>query len=330
MSALTAAAALATLLDEAPAWLPNVDHWEVAENDGEWSVSGQLAGQLGESHAFSLLRPIVEATGMRIEDDGQLVKAPFVLDDAACFIWYLRPVKRWVVPEQCATCPTKLGASEVSFVRLGAAGADAPVICVPCRDRMHGRWIKGDAARDAEVLRDAAETVELMNVGCSQRNCVVCDAREDVAVCLREKADEVGKVTRDAGEITQPADTTPLVVRWDRPVLPPSGEDDHTIVACTSEDGRPVALLLDAEHRAALADELADSDDAQALLVEVRRRGEITSGAAHRWLGACSNVPAPRARARALLRRLAERGELVVREERGRRTYAANDAGGDR
>jgi len=48
-------------------------------------------------------------------------------------------VERWVVPERCATCPTLLADVGNQFVRLGGHGA--PVICVPCRDRMHERWI---------------------------------------------------------------------------------------------------------------------------------------------------------------------------------------------
>ncbi|MEU1800808.1 hypothetical protein [Streptomyces sp. NPDC019937] len=63
------------------------------------------------------------------------------------------------------------------------------------------------AARDAEVLRETADTVDAMNEGCSgPRPCASCDAHEDVAVWLREKADRLGKVTPTGGEITQPAD----------------------------------------------------------------------------------------------------------------------------
>ncbi|MBP8536122.1 hypothetical protein [Streptomyces sp. MK37H] len=56
------------------------------------------------------------------------------------------------------------------------------------------------------------------------------------------------------------ADTTPLVVRWDRTVTSSDGPDDDTIVCCLAEDGRPVALLLDDEHREAIGLQLLDPD----------------------------------------------------------------------
>jgi hypothetical protein len=52
----------------------------------------------------------------------------------------------------------------------------------------------------------------------------------------------------------------PLIVRWDRTVIHPDpfGDDDPTIVCCLTEDGQPVALLLDDEHREALGLALVD------------------------------------------------------------------------
>ncbi|MGA5820883.1 hypothetical protein ACPC54_23820 [Kitasatospora sp. NPDC094028] len=72
------------------------------------------------------------------------------------------------------------------------------------------------------------------------------------------------------GHITRPwpcrtaaafATTTndPLVVRWDRTVIPSTPGDD-TIVCCLTGDGRPVALLLDDEHREALGLQLVDPE----------------------------------------------------------------------
>ncbi|MER8158113.1 hypothetical protein [Streptomyces sp. NPDC094472] len=198
---------------------------------------------------------------------------------------------------------------------------------------------KLDAHR-AEVLAEAKAEVaawllkkagEYRATGKRQRE---ADAVEVMASKIDRGAvrlflDEAGKVSPAGAEIIQAADTTPLVVHWDRLVMPPTGEDDHTVIACTADDGRPVALFLTDEHRQALGEELLTplGDEARELLAEIRRRGRaITVSQAHRWLNTRS---VPRAHVRALLRRLAEHGDLVVREERGRRTYVENDAGGE-
>lgn len=55
-------------------------------------------------------------------------------------------------------------------------------------------------------------------------------------------------------------DSTPIPLRWDRLVMHPAGEDEHTIVACMTDDGRPAALFLDDEHREALGLQLVDPD----------------------------------------------------------------------
>ncbi|MFJ3587487.1 hypothetical protein ACIQUY_29475 [Streptomyces sp. NPDC090231] len=141
MNAGTASAALASLLDRPPVWLPNVDHWEVAHDGDRWIVQGQLAGDPGEWSAFKALQPIAEQSGRELADDGRLVKAGFEVDDVPCNVWWLRPILRWVIPEQCATCPTKLGAPDVKFVRLGEGDREAPVICVSCRDSMQADWV---------------------------------------------------------------------------------------------------------------------------------------------------------------------------------------------
>jgi hypothetical protein len=133
------AAALASLLDTAPSWLPQVDHWEIAEDSDTWILSGQLAGDMSESAAFRLLAPMIERATSAHSDDGRLVKVPFEWDGVAGQVWYLRPVERYIVPERCASCPTLLAGVGTQFVRLGGRGA--PVICVPCRDRMHEQWI---------------------------------------------------------------------------------------------------------------------------------------------------------------------------------------------
>jgi hypothetical protein len=61
-------------------------------------------------------------------------------------------------------------------------------------------------------------------------------------------------------------DSTPLAVRWDRLVMHPTGDDEHTIVACLTDAGTPVALFLDEELREALGLQLVDPhpDDEEA------------------------------------------------------------------
>ncbi|MET9436959.1 hypothetical protein [Streptomyces sp. NPDC006551] len=53
----------------------------------------------------------------------------------------------------------------------------------------------------------------------------------------------------------------PLVIRWDRTVIHPADPRDDTIVCCLTDDGHPVALLLDDELREALGLVLADPTD---------------------------------------------------------------------
>ncbi|GHA95120.1 hypothetical protein GCM10010330_56590 [Streptomyces tendae] len=146
----TIAAALASLLDTAPSWLPQVDHWEIAEDTDTWILSGQLAGDPREAEAFGLLAPVIERAPSAHSDDGRLVKVPFEWDGVPGQVWYLRPVERYVVPERCATCPTLLADAGNQFVRLGGRGA--PVICVPCRDRMHEAWVREAAVRELGAL----------------------------------------------------------------------------------------------------------------------------------------------------------------------------------
>jgi len=146
----TAAAALASLLDSAPSWLPQVDHWEIAEDTDTWVMSGQLAGDPREAEAFRLLAPMMERATVAHSDDGRLVTVPFEWDGVPGQVWYLRPVERYIVPERCATCPTPLAGAGTQFVRLGSRGA--PVICVPCRDRMYEAWVREAAVRELGAL----------------------------------------------------------------------------------------------------------------------------------------------------------------------------------
>lgn len=50
----------------------------------------------------------------------------------------------------------------------------------------------------------------------------------------------------------------PLIVRWDRTVIHPDSPAEDTIVCCLTDDGQPVALLLDDELREALGLVLVD------------------------------------------------------------------------
>jgi len=54
----------------------------------------------------------------------------------------------------------------------------------------------------------------------------------------------------------------PLTVRWDRTVIHPNPNkpDDPTTVCCLTDNGQPVALLLDDEYREALGLMLVDPD----------------------------------------------------------------------
>jgi hypothetical protein len=54
--------------------------------------------------------------------------------------------------------------------------------------------------------------------------------------------------------------TEPLIAHWDRGVTFFDDPDEDTLVQCMSDDGRPVALFLDEEHREALGLLLVDPD----------------------------------------------------------------------
>ncbi|MFD0408606.1 hypothetical protein [Kitasatospora sp. NPDC127116] len=52
----------------------------------------------------------------------------------------------------------------------------------------------------------------------------------------------------------------PIVANWDRMVIHPTDPAEPTIVCCRTDDGTPVALFLDPEHREALGLQLVDPD----------------------------------------------------------------------
>lgn len=141
MTALTATYALASLLDEPPVWLPPISHCEIATTDGVWGVHAELDAAT-EAEAYKQARDVSEENGVELHDDGRTILVDVELTGVAFRFWWLRPVLRWHVPEQCATCLTKLGAPDVGFVRLGEGDREAPVICLSCRDRMQAAWVE--------------------------------------------------------------------------------------------------------------------------------------------------------------------------------------------
>ncbi|WP_394425526.1 hypothetical protein [Streptomyces sp. SGAir0957] len=161
MSALTVAAALDALLNEAPAWLPPVTSWEVAEDGDHWILSGGIPDSVGSMTAAKALGLVAGEHGVEVNDDGRMMTVLFTWREARVQLYYFRPA-RWTAPERCATCPTKLGAEGVAYVRLGE-GHEAPVVCVACRDRMHAAWLatqrlreqRGCAPYPAEASADA-------------------------------------------------------------------------------------------------------------------------------------------------------------------------------
>lgn len=122
-------------------WLPRIASWEIAETDGVWGAHGELAGD-GSVTAVMALTKLASEVGAEVtETSSRLMVVDFTHQEVPVRVWWLKPLLRWILPETCATCPTKLGAPEVRFVRLGEGGREAPVICVPCRDRMQAQWI---------------------------------------------------------------------------------------------------------------------------------------------------------------------------------------------
>lgn len=147
VTASSAALAVADLIDEAPPWLPPVDHWELFRDGDTYEVNGNLDTQvLG---AFQLLKGLHFAPLGRFEDDGKSAKGRFQWNGVQFMIYRVHQGTTWTTPETCLTCPTKLAGTKNAFVRIGDAwlGQGAAVICVPCRDRMHADWIRSGAHR---------------------------------------------------------------------------------------------------------------------------------------------------------------------------------------
>lgn len=156
ISAHTAASALLDLLDTRPDWLPTVTSWELfQEADGGHSLNGGLPDADQMQGGYERLQWIAAAfDGGMFQDDGSHYWARFQWDGVQFGLYQFRPVQRWIVPATCATCPAPLsGEPGAAFVRVGD-GRDAPVICVPCRDEMHRRWLtehRPDAPTTARI-----------------------------------------------------------------------------------------------------------------------------------------------------------------------------------
>ncbi|MGV9816644.1 hypothetical protein ACWDTQ_32615 [Streptomyces cellulosae] len=148
-----AAATLGTLL--AAPWMPPIRHSEVAETDGTWGVHLELDTDSTIDAVRHLQRLAAEVGSDFTNTSERLLSVDFTAGyGVPVRIWYLKPVTRWIVPDQCATCPTSL--ADTLHVRLVPDGATddeartAPVICVACRDRMYATWpttANGDTTR---------------------------------------------------------------------------------------------------------------------------------------------------------------------------------------
>ncbi|MFF0426884.1 hypothetical protein ACFYUJ_21030 [Streptomyces sp. NPDC004520] len=160
----------------------------------------------------------------------------------------------------------------------------------------------------------------------------VCDAAERQATRWEHPLpvpEWVATVRNAVDGVLAPATTTPTTLRWDRTVMPPDGQDPHTIVCCTDTDtGRSVALFLDPIERTRLALRLADPGDAsgQAARREVLRQvvtaegGRWKSSRARRLLAEHGYAITPRT-ARNDLAALCAEGLLVAHDEPGIRYY---------
>jgi hypothetical protein len=124
-------------------WMPRIASWEIAPtSDGVWGAHGELDADDSVAAVMALTK-LRSEVGAELADDGRLLSVSFTAVDAPVRVWWLKPLERWLVPESCATCPTRLGGPDVQFVRVGVGDPDAPVICVPCRDRMHREFVAG-------------------------------------------------------------------------------------------------------------------------------------------------------------------------------------------
>lgn len=122
-------------------WLPRIASWEIAPTSGVWGAHAELAADDSVAAVMALTKLASEVGAELVDATPRLMVVDFVRGEVPVRVWWLKPIMRWLVPETCATCPTKLGGPDVPFVRIGVGDPEAPVICVPCRDRMHREFV---------------------------------------------------------------------------------------------------------------------------------------------------------------------------------------------
>ena len=139
-----AAELLGSLLQSS--WLPPVRHYEIAQTDDTWGIHLALDADTTDE-AVRLMQQFASDTGAVFTHGDRTLTADLTTSDSdvPVRVWYHIPVTRWIVPDQCATCPTPLATT--THVRLIPDGATVdqarttPVICVACRDRMYAAWL---------------------------------------------------------------------------------------------------------------------------------------------------------------------------------------------
>lgn len=140
------------------AWLPQIASWEIAQIDGVWGAHGHVDADDLVAAVMAMTK-LASEVGAELAVDGRLLSVSFTEMDVPVRVLWFVPIDRWIVPETCATCPTKLGGPGVQFVRIGVGVPDAPVICVPCRDRMHREFVAGARTPAVDAAADFARSV---------------------------------------------------------------------------------------------------------------------------------------------------------------------------
>lgn len=108
-------------------------------------------------------------------------------------------------------------------------------------------------------------------------------ARARLIAYLTAQGLSTARATANLDELLREARSEPLVARWDRTVIhPASPGDEETIVCCLTDDGQPIALILDDEYREALGMQLVDPDgDGETVIPPHAAEKDIPSAAAH-------------------------------------------------
>ncbi|WP_327258261.1 hypothetical protein [Streptomyces sp. NBC_01244] len=142
------AAFLAELLGHAPAWLPQVDNWELfREDDGRYSLSGAITP--GTRPVADLLRGAADANGGSYEE-GRASFARFTLEGRDITLYHHAPPAHRPAPS-CTTCGSSLTGPCVPLVWIGTV---PQAICVPCRDRMHHDFLTANKPEALAVRKE--------------------------------------------------------------------------------------------------------------------------------------------------------------------------------